>query len=168
MNRKRALRGMLGVALVGAMVLASHAPISSAQATGTHLEVFVVEGPFEKDIDVGKAGFPTAGDYAVEYQPILDPADGSDLGRSISRLTIVKRLAKRQDFAVVLSSTLRLADGNLVLEGGVRFSEFSEGGAVAVVGGTGAYAGARGTAAFTAGTVAGADGFLLSIDVSTS
>jgi hypothetical protein len=155
----------VGLALAGALVLAAHAPMSSAQVGATHLEVFNVEGRFEKDVDLGKAGFPTAGDYAVESQPLLDPADGSTVGRSLSELTIVRSVSQGQDFEVVLDSTLRLSDGDLVLDGGIRFSELFEGGAMAVVGGTGAYAGARGTAAFTPGTVDGKDGFLISIDV---
>ena len=168
MSGARRIRAAVGIALGGALVLAVHAPISAAQVGTTHLDVFAVEGPFEKDIDVGKPGFPTAGDYAVESQPILDPADGSSIGRSLSELTIVRPVSDGQDFEVVLDSTLRLSDGDLVLDGGLRFSEFFEGGTIAVVGGTGTFAGARGTAAFTAGTVAGKEGFLLSIDIVTA
>ena len=167
MNRKRMLTGAIGAALAGSLLLAAMAPISSAQTTPTHIEVFNVEGPFEKDVDVAKPGFPTAGDYAVESQPLLDPADGTPMGRSLSQLTIVRAVSQGQDLEIVLNSTMRLAQGDLVLNGGLRFSELLDGGAIAVVGGTGAFAGARGTAAFSAGTVAGRDGFVLSIDITT-
>jgi hypothetical protein len=126
-----------------------------------------VEGPFEKDIDVGKPGFPTAGDYAVESQPLLDPTDGSDVGRSTSALMIVRPVSGGRDFEIVLNSTLRLPEGDLVVDGGLRFSELSTGGTIPVVGGTGPFAGARGTVVFAAGTVAGQDGFVLSIDITT-
>lgn len=167
MKGTRKIRAAVGIALAGALVIAAHAPISSAQVGGTHIDVFAAEGPFEKDIDLGKAGFPTAGDFAVESQPLLDPADGSTVGRSISQLTIVRPVSQGQDLEVVLSSTLRLADGDLVAAGGLRFSELFGGGSIAVVGGTGMFAGARGTATFTAGAVAGKDGFFVSIDITT-
>ena len=167
MRRERMLTGAIGAALAGALVLVSMAPISSAQVTPTHLEVFNVEGPFEKDVDVAKPGFPTPGDYAVESQPLLDPADGSSIGRSLSQLTIVRVVAQGQDLEIVLNSTMRLVDGDLVLNGGLRFSELFDGGTIAVVGGTGAFAGARGTATFSGGTVAGKNGFVLSIDITT-
>jgi hypothetical protein len=167
MSRRRTLTGAIGIAIAGTLVLAAMAPISSAQVTPTHLEVFNVEGPFEKDVDVAKPGFPTPGDYAVESQPLLDPADGSSIGRSLSQLTIVRVVAHGQDLEIVLNSTMRLAEGDLVLNGGLRFSELFEGGTIAVVGGTGAFTGARGIAAFSAGTVADKDGFVLSIDITT-
>ncbi len=167
MRGARRVRTAVVVALAGAIVLAVHAPISSAQIGPTHLDVFAVEGPFEKDIDVGKPGFPSAGDYAVESQPILDPADGSSVGRSLSELTVVRPVSQGQDLEIVLDSTLRLADGDLVLDGGLRFSESFTGGQIAVVGGTGDFAGARGMVTFTAGTVDGKDGFFLSIDIVT-
>lgn len=168
MSKVGRIRSVAGIALAGAMLLGVHAPVSSAGITPTQIEVFNVEGPFEKDIDAGKAGFPTAGDYAVESQPLLDPADGSDVGRSISTLTIVRPVSKGQDLDIVLDSTLRLPDGDLVVNGGLRFSELFAGGTIPVVGGTGAFAGARGTVAFAAGNVAGNDGFVLSIDITTS
>lgn len=144
-----------------------YAPVSSALVAPTHVEVFNLEGPFEKDIDVGKPGFPTAGDCPVESQPLLDPKDGSAVGRSISQLTIIRPVTKGQDFEVVVNTTLRLPQGDLVAEGGLRFSELFANGTIPVVGGTGAFAGARGTVAFAAGTVAGQDGFMLSIDITT-
>lgn len=167
MSKVGRIRTMAGVVLAGAIMLAAHAPVSSAGVAPAHIEVFNVEGPFEKDIDLGKAGFPTAGDYAVESQPLLDPADGSAVGRSISQLTIVRPVSKGQDFEILLDSTLRLPQGDLVLDGGLRFSELFADGTIPVVGGTGAFAGARGTVAFAAGTVAGRDGFVLSIDITT-
>jgi hypothetical protein len=69
--------------------------------------------------------------------------------------------------AIGVDSTMRLAGGDLVLNGGLRFSELFDGGTIAVVGGTEAFAGARGTASSSAGTVAGKDGFMLSIDITT-
>ncbi len=167
MSKVGRIRTVAGIALAGALLLAVHAPESSAGVTPMHIEVFNVEGPFEKDIDVGKPGFPTAGDYAVESQPLLDPTDGSDVGRSLTQLTIVRPVSKGQDFEIVLNSTLRLPEGDLALSGGLRFSELFAGASVPVVGGTGAFAGARGTVAFAAGTVAGQDGFVLSIDITT-
>jgi hypothetical protein len=165
--RNKKIGALSGAAVAAALVLALHPAISSAQGAPTHLDVFNVEGRFEKDIDVGRAGFPTAGDFAVESQPLLDPADGSAAGRSISELTIVRAVSRGQDFEIILHSTLRLSQGDVVLDGGLRFSELFEGGTIAVVGGTGAFAGARGTAAFSSGTVGGRDGFLVSIDITT-
>ena len=72
-----------------------------------------------------------------------------------------------QDFEIVLNSTLRLPDGDLVLNGGLRFSELFAGGTIPVVGGTGLFTGARGMVAFASGSVAGNDGFVLSIDITT-
>lgn len=167
MRGVRKVRAVAEVVVAGALVLAAHAPISAAQVGTTHLDVFAVEGPFEKDIDLGKPGFPSAGDYAVESQPILDPSDGSSLGRSLTELTIIRPMSHGQDLEIVLDSTLRLPDGDLVVDGGLRFSDLFADGEIAVVGGTRAFAGARGTATFAAGTVDGKDGFFLSIDVVT-
>ena len=167
MMHVRKLRTAIGLALAGALAFAAYPSISSAQMGSTHIDLFNVEGRFERDIDVGRPGFGTAGDYAVESQPLLDPDGGSRLGRSITELTIVRPVSRGQDFEIVVDSTLRLADGALVLDGGLRYSELLGGGTIPVVGGTGAFAGARGIAVFTAGTVAGEDGFLLSIDITT-
>ena len=165
--RKIRMASAVAIAVAGIMIVALRPVISSAQTTPTHIEVFNAEGPFEKDLDVGRAGFPTAGDFAVESQPLLDPGIGSALGRSLSELTIVRPVSRGQDLEVILHSTLRLPQGDVVLDGGLRFSELFDGGTIAVVGGTGSFAGARGTAAFTAGTVGGHDGFLISIDITT-
>ena len=165
--RTKNIRAFSGVAVAAALLLALHPAISSAQGAPAHLDLFNVEGPFEKDIDVGRAGFPTAGDFAVESQPLLDPADGSAAGRSISELTIVRPVSRGQDLEIILHSTLRLSQGDVVLDGALRFSELLDGGTIAVVGGTGQFTGARGTAIFSAGTVAGHDGFQISIDITT-
>jgi hypothetical protein len=158
---------MGGVGLAVVLLLAATTRASFAQVETTHLDVFNAEGKFEKDIDLGKHGFPTAGDYAVESQPLLNPADGTTVGRSLTLLTIVRPVSGGQDFEIVLASTLRLEGGALMLQVGLRFSELFAGGTVAVVGGTGDYAGARGTVGFSPATVRGLDGFLLSIDVTT-
>ena len=168
MSRTRMVVGALGVALVTAVAISAIAPISSAQVGPTHIELFNVEGRFEKDVDVAKPGFGTAGDYAVESQPLLDPVDGSDVGRSLSQLTIVRPVSGGEDLEILLQTTMRLADGDLVAAGGLRFSELFGGGSIAVIGGSGAYFGAHGTVAFSPGTVAGKDGFVLSIDIVTS
>ncbi|HEX9121858.1 MAG TPA: hypothetical protein VF984_00630 [Actinomycetota bacterium] len=167
MKRTRKIAAGLGVLMLSLLAVAGHVPVSTAQVGSTHIEVFAVEGPFEKDIDVATTGFPTAGDYAVESQPLLDPTDGSRVGRSLSHVQIVRPVSKGQDFEIVLNSTLRLSDGDIVIDGGLRFSDLFGGGTIAVVGGTGTYTGARGTATSTGGKVAGADGFTLSIDITT-
>ena len=167
MSGKNMLSGAIGLAIAGTLVLAAMAPISSAQVVPAHVDVFNVEGPFEKDIDVGRPGFGTAGDYAVESQPLLDPGDGSTVGRSLSQVTIVRPVAGGEDLEILLGSTLRLPQGDVVLDGGLRFSELLDGGTIPVVGGTEAFAGARGTATFSSGTVGGKDGFNVSIDLTT-
>ena len=159
------IRTVAGIALAGALLLAVHAPVSSAGVAPTHIEVFNVEGPFEKDIDVGKPGFPTAGDYAVESQPLLDPSDGSSVGRSLTQLTIVRPVSKGQDVEIVLNSTLRLPDGDLALSGGLRFSELFARRHDPGRRRDGSVRRGAGTVAFAAGTVAGQDGFVLSIDI---
>lgn len=61
--------------------------VTSAAAGNVQIQVFDGEGPYEKFIDVGKPGF-SAGDEIVESHPLLDPADGSMVGRDFTRVKI--------------------------------------------------------------------------------
>jgi len=61
-----------------------------------------------------------------------------------------------------------LANGDIVASGPTKVSEPSSTTTVAVIGGTGAYALARGTATLTPGEVSGKNGFLATIDRTTT
>ncbi len=145
-------RGWIGagvpIALVAALLIAGLMP-ASAQ---TEIRVLDREGPYEKDLDLGKSGF-SAGDVVMESHPLVDAADGTTIvGRDFERLTVLRIHSGGEDFLFIYDSTLRLEGGDVVVYGEGRFSDLfsSEGVAFAVVGGTGMYAGAGGTATFSA------------------
>lgn len=160
---KRTWFATLGAAVVVTGVLVAWlAPASLAQ---TQIQVLDHEGPYEKVIDVGKAGF-SAGDVILGTHQLFDVADGSTVvGRDFERLQVLRVVAGGQDFDFVYDTTIRLAEGDIVAYGEGRFSDvFGPGGAsVSVTGGTGTYAGAAGTLS-VAGTETEGE-FLITIDL---
>jgi len=144
MNRTKKLTTLGGAVLVGAMSVAWLSAPSLAQ---TQIQVLDREGPYEKLVDVGRAGF-SAGDVVLESHPLLAPVDESVVGRSFTRLTVMKVVRGGEDLVGILEFTARLSGGDVTAYGPVRFSDlFAPGGATfAVIGATGTYEGMTGSA----------------------
>jgi hypothetical protein len=160
MSKRRAL----SVAAIAAVALVAWlAPQSVAQ---TQIQVLDHEGPFEKAIDLGTAGF-SPGDLTLGTHKLFDVDGTTVVGRDFERLQVLRVLAGGEDFNFVYDSTIRLADGDIVLYGEGRISDiFTPGGATIVVtGGTGSYDDAGGTATFT--TTQNEGEFLITIDLVT-
>jgi hypothetical protein len=170
MTRKRNGLGSLAAgAVVGAMLISWLAPPSavSAPAAPGDLQIQVLdhEGPFEKEIDLGKPGF-SSGDVTLGTHALFDAVDPSlVVGRDFERLMVLRVLSGGQDLDFIYDSTLRLADGDITIYGEGRFSDIygPDGAIVVVTGGTGAYRGMEGTATFTA--TANDGEFLITIDL---
>lgn len=146
------------------------APVSSASAAkapgDTQITVFDVEGPYEKDVDLGEPGFGP-GDVVFEIQPLIDPVDQSPAGKVYTRIQVM-RLLKSGDFVFFLDCEVQLADGNILFNGPAKFSDFDTGAIFPVTGGTGTYALARGTLTALSATVGGKDGATLTFDLTTT
>lgn len=170
MRRKwRGVGSLATAAVAGAMLVAWLAPPSavSAPAAPGDLQIRVLdhEGPFEKEIDLGKPG-TSSGDVTLGTHQLFDAADPSlVVGRDFERLMVLWVEAGGQDLDFIYDSTLRLADGDIALYGEARFSDiFTPAGATLVVtGGTGVYRGMEGTATFTATATDGE--FLITVDL---
>ena len=156
--------------LTAVLAVALLAPVSSAGAprgTGdTQITVFDVEGPYEKDIDLGKPGFGP-GDVIFEIQPAIDPVDESPVGKVFTRLQVM-RVLKSGDFIFYLDCEVKLANGSILFNGPAKFSGFNTGAVFPVTGGTGIYELARGTLTATFATVGGRDGATLAFDLTTT
>lgn len=166
-GKRRILAIASSVVLAGGGLAAWLVPATSASAGNVQIQVFDAEGPYEKVVDVGKPGF-SPGDHILESHPLLDPADGSTVGRDFTRLEVMKVLHGGEDFLLLVDFTARLADGDIVVSGPIRFSQFTTGGTLSVIGGTGAYELARGTVSSTGGEVGGTEGVILSFDLTTT
>lgn len=163
-SRSRVITTIASVALLAVPVVAWFAPASVAS---TQIQVLDHEGPFEKELDLGKSGF-SPGDITLGTHQLFDAASPTTVvGRDFERLMVLRVIAGGQDADFIYDSTLRLAGGDVVLYGEGRFSDISstEGATIAVTGGTGTYAGATGTATFTATENEGE--FLISVDLIT-
>jgi hypothetical protein len=150
------------VVLATGLLVAWLAPASLAQ---TQIQVLDHEGPYEKQIDLGKAGF-SAGDVTLGSHQLFDAASPTTVvGRDFERLTILRVVAGGQDADFVYDSTLRLADGDILLYGEGRLSDIftTSGATIAAIGGTGAYQGMVGAATFTA--TANEGEFLIAVDL---
>lgn len=137
-----------------------------AQAGDRQITVFDVEGRYEKDLDLAPAGFGP-GDMVFEIQPLLDPADGTNVGRAYTRLHVM-RLLKSGDFVFMIDCQVKLADGTILFHGTAWFRDFEAGAIFPVTGGTGAYELARGTVTATFGRLDGRDGATLVFDLTTT
>jgi hypothetical protein len=149
--------GVLAAALVGWFAAPSIAQ--------TQIQVLDREGPYEKDVDLGKVG-TSPGDVSFESHPLVDPSDGTTVvGRDFERVTIFKILSGGDDLDFVYDSTLRLNGSDIVVYGEGRYSDIftPDGLTISVVGGTGAFAGVRGTATVAATQKEGE--FLITIDL---
>ena len=158
------------VGLSGAMLVSLLAPASSARAPrnpgDSQISVFDVEGPFERDVDLGDPGFGP-GDLVFEIQPLIDPVDESPVGQVYTRLQVM-RVLKTGDFVFVIDCQVKLSAGTILFNGTGKFSGFSSGAVFPVTGGTGSYELARGTVTGTAGSVGGKDGATLTFDLTTT
>jgi hypothetical protein len=158
-------RRALSVAVVAAVALVTWlAPHSLAQ---TQIQVLDHEGAFEKTIDLGTAGLGP-GDVTLGSHKLFDVDGTTVVGRDFERLQVLRVLAGGDAFNFVYDSTIRLADGDVVLYGEGRISDiFTPGGAtIAIIGGTGAYDDAAGSARFT--TTQNEGEFLITIDLVTN
>lgn len=156
-------------ALVGALLVAWLAPISSANPGDTQIQVLESPGPYTKLVDTGKEGF-SAGDVLYEVHDVLDPADESTVGRTITRFEILRSNKGGEDFTFILDCTVGLAGGDIVFSGGSKFSDFfdADGATFAVIGGTGTYALVRGTVVITPEEVGGGEGARFVFDLTTT
>jgi hypothetical protein len=84
------------------------------------------------------------GDEIAFSQPILDRRGGTAIGRAYGTGTFVKG-TKPGNALVLGRGALKLADGEIIVEGLLRSTDSPHTDTLAVVGGTGAYEGARGS-----------------------
>jgi hypothetical protein len=165
---KRAIVAVLSPALVAVLV---GAPIVSFGATrtpgDTQVTVFDPEGPFERDIDLGKPDFSPA-DLVFEIHKLLDPNDGTPIGHIYTRIQVMRVLKGGSDFVFFLDCHVKLAQGTILFNGAAKISDFETGAVFPVTGGTGAYELARGTVTGTFATVNGQDGGMLAFDLTTT
>jgi hypothetical protein len=155
-----------GIAMAAATIAVGVMAPMWARAGDRQVTVFDVEGPYEKDLDLGPAGFGP-GDTVFEIQPLLDPADGANVGKAYTRLHVM-RLLKSGDFVFMIDCQVTLADGTILFAGTARFGDFGTGAVFPVTGGTGAYELARGTVTATFGQLDGKDGATLAFDLTTT
>jgi hypothetical protein len=161
-SRKRVTAVAATIALTVVPIVAWLAAPSSAQ---TQIRVLDHEGPYEKELDLGKPGF-SPGDVTLGSHQLFDAdAPSTVVGRDFERLTILRVVAKGQDADFVYDSTLRFPEGDIVLYGEGRLSDVvsPDGATISVVGGTGSYAGAGGAATFT--TTDNEGEFLITVDL---
>lgn len=135
---------------------------SEAQ-TQTQIQVFEYPGPYFRFLDLSRRGVGP-GDIRLQIWDLLDPVDGSAVGDSVMKVTIVRSHRGGEFFTIILDCTVRLSDGDIGFHGAIRTDEF---GALPVVGGTGVYAGATGTVTIEPAEVAGQDGFMWTFDLMT-
>ena len=158
------------VGISGVLMVSLLAPASSARSPrnpgDTQISVFDVEGPFERDLDLGGPGFGPR-DIVFEIQPLIDPVDQSPVGKVYTRLQVM-RVLKTGDFVFLIDCQVKLSTGTILFNGTARFSDFSSGAVFPVTGGTGSYELARGTVTGTAGSVGGKDGATLAFDLTTT
>jgi hypothetical protein len=143
------MAAVLSIGVIAAPIVGWLAAPSSAQ---TQIRVLDHEGPYEKELDLGKEG-TSPGDLTLGSHALYDADDPSTIvGHDFERLTILRVRSGGKDLDFVYDSTLRFRGSDIVLYGEGRYSDiFAPGGVTAaVIGGTGTYAGASGTATFTA------------------
>lgn len=168
-KKSRAVGAVAATGLVTGLLVAWLVPITSAAAGDVQIQVLESSGPYTKLVDTGKEGF-SAGDVLYEVHDILDPADESTVGRTITRFEILRSNKGGQDFTFILDCTVRLAGGEIVFSGGSKFSDFfdADGATFAVIGGTGSYALVRGTVVITPEEVGGGEGARFVFDLTTT
>jgi len=157
------IRGAIAALLaIGLMV----GGLSRSSVAQTQIQVLEFPGPFEKDLDLGKAGFGP-GDVHLETSHLLDPVAGTRVGQSILKATVVRLHRGGEDWTFILDVTVKLDAGDLVFYGGLRNSDlFGETGAVLpVTGGTEDFAGAGGTVTIVPAEVDGEPGFMWTFDL---
>ena len=164
MRRSRAVAAATSLT-VGVLAVAIVGWLASPSIARTQIQVLDREGPYEKDVDLGKVG-TSPGDVSFESHPLVDPSDGTTVvGRDFERVTIFKVLSGGRDLDFVYDSTLRLSGSDIVVYGEGRYSDIftPDGVTISVVGGTGVFEGASGTATVAATENDGE--FLITIDL---
>ena len=166
MRRRTGFIAMIGsIAIVTGGVAAWVSPVTTASAGASQIEVFKPDGPYERVVDVGKRGIG-AGDQILQSQPLLDPSDGSKVGRAVARVELVKH--NERDDLVIIDATIQVEGGDIVVYGAARLSQLETGATFAVTGGTGAYDATAGTMTATVEEISGTTGVLLSFDLATA
>jgi hypothetical protein len=134
-------------AIAGAVVLVTS---GSAQSTGERTLTFFESskgGTFRFIDEPPKAGRRhtiSMGDEIVFSEPILDRRGGTVVGRSYGTGTFV-RGNKPSNGLVLGRGALKLAGGEIEVEGLLRSTDSPHTDTLAVIGGTGAYEGVRGS-----------------------
>lgn len=116
-------------------------PASSQTPERIRIEVYE-GGGFTKYLDGGRSGF-SSGDTALEHRRVHDSETGEVLGKTVTRLTIVKGPAGNPLFYI--DCEVEVGGGSITFAGGARFGDLPAGATFAVTGGTGAYQDATGT-----------------------
>ena len=118
----------------GARASTPAAPVESLR-----LEVPFQGGAFAF-VDLGKKGLGPGDMFVTSDLPVIDPSTRKRMG-SMDRWELI--LSARHNGSVAGETALRLADGNVIIDGLVRHTD--EPNVFAVTGGTGSYAGVGGT-----------------------
>ncbi|HEX2030982.1 MAG TPA: hypothetical protein VHL78_06245 [Actinomycetota bacterium] len=161
----RRIRWTAGAAAAGlALSLTWLAPAMS-QPQDHAFSVFDVNGPYEKVIDVGSAGFG-AGDVILQHHPLLDPGTAERVGTAVTKVTIVRNNASG-NAEFIIDCTLKLEAGQVVFYGASRFFRLVDGDVFPITGGSGAYDGAAGSLVMQFSEVDGQSGTRLDLEFVT-
>ena len=132
---------VLNLGLAGVLIVASGAAADARQERSAPLETLTLTTPFDggttRHVDLGKKGISAGDLFLGTGAPVY--AQGKRIGTMDGVETIV---SAAHDGTVSQQGTLRLAGGNIMLEGIGRHTDTPF--RLAVVGGTGNYAFARG------------------------
>lgn len=144
---------------------------ASAQAPPTQSRVqFIL---FDRDdtgsthnLDIGKSGIPTPGDFFLGTHALYDPHTKQRVGYDVEQLQVIHAYPNG-DFLGFVHATATLADGRIQVDGAIRFSKVnsSTGDVLPVTGGTGFYRDTSGTVRVRIGSIGGHSGSYLSFDI---
>jgi hypothetical protein len=115
------------------------APTSAAVVESMRLEV-PFQGGADAFIDLGKKGLGAGDLFVGSDLPVSNPSTGKKVG-SMDGWEII--LSAHHNGSVAGGTALRLADGNVIIDGMVRHTDDPN--VFAVTGGTGSYVGVGGT-----------------------
>jgi hypothetical protein len=169
MAHTRTFRGGAAAIAAVALLVGWLVPFGHASAGDTQVQVFDPEGKFSKFIDNGKPDF-SPGDQIIEIHTLLDPADGSDAGKILTEVTVLRVVPGGDDFDLTVHCTVVLPEGTIVFYGGFRFSDAGapSGVTLPITGGTGDFELVRGTVNIALGELDGAPGATLTFDLTTT
>jgi allene oxide cyclase-like protein len=117
-------------------------------------------------LDLGKAGFPSPGDFVLENHAEYDPHTKTRIGYGITQIQVIHAFPNG-DFLGIIHCTIVLSDGRIQFDGGFRFSKVnsSTGDVVPVTGGTGVYRDTSGSVKARIGSIGGHPGAYLAFDI---